>query len=491
STTATGAITELASSFGSTTADTATGTIRFTDADVPDAHSVTVSSVAATGITSGLPTNATLLAFLGKGAVTEQTGNTPGAVTWTFSAPDKTFDYLGAGQIATLSYVVTVADSNGGSVAQNVTITITGTNDGAAIASGSTTTGAIAERSATLGSSTNDTASGSIAFTDESGDTHTATITGVAASGAVTSLPANATMLAWLGIGALTEQSGTTAGTLPWSFAAPDSAFDYLSASQTATLTYTVRITDNLGATTNQNVVVTVTGSNDTPTAAAKSGYTTDTWTALTVTGATLLTGATDPDKADTLTLSTVQAAVGGSVALTNGNAVFTPNGTTTGAASFTYTISDGKGGTSTATAALTITLRQTNGTANADTITGTAGKKSQIDGLAGNDTITAGSAGDTIIGGAGADALTGAAGIDTFVYHSGFGKDTVASFTATGTSHDYIQVDKTLFADWTRLLGATKQVGSDLVITYDTSNTITLKNIALANFTSADAIFV
>lgn len=491
STTATGAITELASSFGSTTADTATGTIRFTDADVPDVHSVTVSSVAATGITSGLPTNATLLAFLGKGTVTEQTGNNPGAVTWTFSAPDKTFDYLGAGQIATLSYVVTVTDGNGGSVAQNVTITITGTNDGAAIASGSTTTGAITERSATLGSSTNDTASGSIAFTDEAGDTHTATITGVAASGTVTSLPANATMLAWLGIGALTEQSGTTAGTLPWSFAAPDSAFDYLSASQTATLTYTVRITDNLGATTNQNVVVTVTGSNDTPTAAAKAGYTTDTWTALTVTGATLLTGATDPDKADTLTLSTVQAAVGGTVALTNGNAVFTPNGTTTGAASFTYTISDGKGGTSTATAALTITLRQTNGTANADTITGTAGKKSQIDGLAGNDTITAGSAGDTIIGGAGADALTGAAGIDTFVYHSGFGKDTIASFTATGTSHDYIQIDKTLFADWTRLLGATKQVGSDLVITYDTSNTITLKNVALSNFTSADAIFV
>lgn len=86
---------------------------------------------------------------------------------------------------------------------------------------------------------------------------------------------------------------------------------------------------------------------------------------------------------------------------------------------------------------------------------------------------------------------LTGGAGIDTFVYHAGFGLDTINSFTATGTSHDVIQVDTSLFADWAHLLGATSQVGSDLVITLDAADKITLKNVTLANFTSADAAFV
>ena len=372
-----------------------------------------------------------------------------------------------------------------------MTITAAGTNDAAVLATGSTTTGAVSERAATLGSTANDTASGAIRFTDESGDTHSATIIGVASSGTATGLPANATMLTWLGLGALTEQSGTTAGSLPWNFAAPDSAFDYLGKGKTATLTYTVQITDDRGAVMTQAVTVTVTGTNDVPTAAAKSGYTADNWAALTITGATLTAGATDPDSTDVQVLSSVQGAVNGSVALTSGNAVFTPSGTYVGPASFTYTISDGNGGTSTATASLNITLHQTNGTSGADTLTGTTGKKAQIDGLAGADKITAGSAGDVIIGGAGNDTLTGAAGIDTFVYRAGFGMDTIASFTATGTSHDVLQFDKSVFADWSHLLGATKQVGSDLLITYDSTNTITLKSVALANFTTADASFV
>ena len=228
------------------------------------------------------------------------------------------------------------------------------------------------------------------------------------------------------------------------------------------------------------------------PISTAKSGFTTDNWTALTITGATLLAGATDPDTSDLLTVSSVQAATGGTVALSAGSAVFTPTVTAgAGTGSFTYTISDGKGGTSTSTAALTISLHQTNGTTAADTITGTAGKPAQINGLGGNDTLKAGSGGDTLVGGAGNDILTGSTGIDTFVYQAGFGLDTINAFTATGTTHDVLRIDKTLFADWAHLLGATKQVGTDLVITCDATYTVTLKNVALANFTSSDATFV
>jgi hypothetical protein len=90
-------------------------------------------------------------------------------------------------------------------------------------------------------------------------------------------------------------------------------------------------------------------------------------------------------------------------------------------------------------------TLHQINGTTGADTLSGNSTKPAQIDGLTGNDTITAGGAGDTIIGGAGNDVMTGGAGMDTFVFHAGFGIDRINSFAATRTSHDIIQVDKTL----------------------------------------------
>ena len=53
----------------------------------------------------------------------------------------------------------------------------------------------------------------------------------------------------------------------------------------------------------------------------------------------------------DVLSISSVQAAVGGSVLINgSGNVVFTPTANYSGPASFTYTISDGQGGTSTAT---------------------------------------------------------------------------------------------------------------------------------------------
>ena len=53
------------------------------------------------------------------------------------------------------------------------------------------------------------------------------------------------------------------------------------------------------------------------------------------------------------------------------------------------------------------------------------------------------------------------------------------------------LQFDSNIFADWAHLLGATTQQGSDLLITLDPADTITLKNVALANFTSANANFV
>lgn len=87
--------------------------------------------------------------------------------------------------------------------------------------------------------------------------------------------------------------------------------------------------------------------------------------------------------------------------------------------------------------------------------------------------------------------ALTLGSGAGTVAIHAKPGKDVITGFVAGGTAHDTLQIDKTVFADWAHLLGATKQSGSDLLITIDSADTILLKNVALSAFVTADAKFV
>ena len=68
-----------------------------------------------------------------------------------------------------------------------------------------------------------------------------------------------------------------------------------------------------------------------------------------------LLQNDSDPD-GDTLTVTAVAGATHGSVSLVNGQIVFVPEADYSGQASFTYTVSDGHGGTDTATVTLNIT---------------------------------------------------------------------------------------------------------------------------------------
>ena len=93
--------------------------------------------VTASGVVAGLPVNATILSWLKAGLIAEQSGSGPGMAGWSFAAADKSFDYLSAGQVSTLTFVVTLRDNHGGSLNQNVVINITGTNDAPMIASGS------------------------------------------------------------------------------------------------------------------------------------------------------------------------------------------------------------------------------------------------------------------------------------------------------------------------------------------------------------------
>ena len=61
-----------------------------------------------------------------------------------------------------------------------------------------------------------------------------------------------------------------------WTFSAPDHYFDYLADGETVTLTYTVQVDDHHGGLTSQDVIVTITGTNDAPTVAASNGAITE-----------------------------------------------------------------------------------------------------------------------------------------------------------------------------------------------------------------------
>jgi serralysin len=105
---------------------------------------------------------------------------------------------------------------------------------------------------------------------------------------------------------------------------------------------------------------------------------------------------------------------------------------------------------------------------------------------------VITGNEGNNVIAGmAGDDFLTGGAGNDTFVFTPGFGRDTITDFAAGSGVGDVIEFDHNIFSSFAAVLAASQQVGADLTITADASNTLTLKNVALANLHTNDFQFV
>ncbi len=107
-------------------------------------------------------------------------------------------------------------------------------------------------------------------------------------------------------------------------------------------------VTDDLGVpSTPATININLLPVNDLPVALADVASTNED-TPLTLPPSALLGNDSDVD-GDTLTLVSVQSPSNGTVAIVNGNVVFTPDADYNGPASFTYTVSDGQGGTSTA----------------------------------------------------------------------------------------------------------------------------------------------
>jgi Ca2+-binding RTX toxin-like protein len=139
-------------------------------------------------------------------------------------------------------------------------------------------------------------------------------------------------------------------------------------------------------------------------------------------------------------------------------------------------------------------------GTRYNDTITG-GSLADQLLGLAGNDKLNGGAGDDILIGGAGRDALIGGTGDDTLIGGTGndsfqflalpFGKDIIEDFQEGVGPGDVIKLSVTVFADFAAVQAASVQVGDDMVITKDASNTVTLRDVLLSNLAADDFAFV
>jgi len=331
---------------------TAGGALTFTDIDVSDTHTATVTAAA---------TNTTALGTLALGAMTDTTNGVGGLQPWSYTLNNAAAQYLAAGQTVTEVYTITVDDGNGGTATQDVTITITGTNDVPVITSAAQA-GAVVEDGVL-------TASGAATFADvDVNDTHTTT---------VTVSTANTTALGTLSLGAMTDTANGVGGSQAWTYTLDNAAAQYLAAGQTVTEVYTITVADGNGGTATQDVTITIAGTNDAPviTSTVQAGAVVED-SVLTANGTVTFT---DIDVSDTHT-STVTAAATNTTALgtlTMGAMTDTTNGIG-GAQAWTYTldnaaaqylaagqtvtevytvtVSDGKGGTVTQDVTITIT---------------------------------------------------------------------------------------------------------------------------------------
>ncbi len=233
---------------------TSSGTIRFDDVDLTDGH--TTSVVASVGNALGGEFTA---------SVTDTaTGVGDGTVAWNYSVANSATQSLGAGQTATETFTVTINDGKGGTISQDITVTITGTNDVPVISGVST--GGVTEDATTP----NLTTGGALTISDV--DTGQSNFTAQSSTA-----------------GSNGHGTFTLAANGAWTYTASNgqSAIQSLGAGITLTDSFTAVSSDGSN---NQLVTVTITGTNDVPTIAGVStaGVTEDATTPNLTTGGAL-----------------------------------------------------------------------------------------------------------------------------------------------------------------------------------------------------------
>jgi glucose/arabinose dehydrogenase len=110
------------------------------------------------------------------------------------------------------------------------------------------------------------------------------------------------------------------------------------------------------------------------------------------------------------------------------------------------------------------------------------------LNGGLGNDTLSGGAGADRLDGGPGSDMTAGGAGADVFAFAAGSGLDRIADFHP---GQDAIELPVSLAANLAAVLASSRQIGADVVITLDATDTITLQGVTLASLSASDFHFV
>jgi VCBS repeat-containing protein len=244
-----------------------TGNFSVTDLDVGDTLDASVvggATVLLNGNPIVLPADASALTAAGAFTVTDTVSN-GGAVNigYSYDPGAANLDFLAVGQSLTITYTVQVSDGTTNSATQDVTFTITGTNDAPDIRveAGDSASDSLSETNAEL------TTTGTLTVTDvDTSDQVSTSISLTNVTGNQGSL-SDGDLEAMLSV---TPDSGLDANTgdannLTWSFDSDGEAFNYLAPGQSLQLTYTLTVSDGNGGTDTQAVTVTVTGTNDAP----------------------------------------------------------------------------------------------------------------------------------------------------------------------------------------------------------------------------------
>ena len=303
--------------------------------------------------------------------------------SYTYVADQAAADALDASDTETDSFTYTVSDGNGGTDTATLIITVTGINDAPV---------AVNDTDAVNEDATITESSGSellVADDTDADASSSLTVTQIAVTGGSNSSVAGSSTYN----SNFTTITGTY-GTLKvgadgsYTYVADQAAADALDASDTETDSFTYTVSDGNGGTDTATLIITVTGINDAPVAVNDTDAVNEDATITESSGSELLVADdTDADASSSLTVTQI-AVTGGSNSSVAGSSTYNSNFTTitgtygtlkvgadgsytyvadqaaadaldasdTETDSFTYTVSDGNGGTDTATLIITVT---------------------------------------------------------------------------------------------------------------------------------------
>jgi VCBS repeat-containing protein len=187
-----------------------------------------------------------------------------GSYTYDLDNTNGDVQALAVGETLTDTFTYTITDSQGGTSTTTLTVTINGSNDAPEITLGagdSTADDSLIETDAGL------SASGTLTLSDvdTSNDVTTTALDTVTTGGTYSGpLPTDAQLFDMFNAsGTLAAGDQESANGINWTFDSGSETFDFLPEGETLTLTYTVRATDSFGATDDQTVTITITGTND------------------------------------------------------------------------------------------------------------------------------------------------------------------------------------------------------------------------------------